>query len=271
MSQPTTNSTATLPLLALLLAGCTGPGLQGPDPLVGGSPIQNRISPPTSLAAGLSPTNTSGIGNNTATPTSGGQLPALPSPSSATSPAALAAGVMQTQDNSRDLRIPSTASGSSTTQGTPTSLTQEQPLWRDTSGTIPPSGNTQPSGATPPSAVQLTAPQPTGGGAMATTPMTAPSAPNSMSTTAPAALNVLPVSGKLQISTYEQAQEELARHHVTFQQFEVDNSVNQWRFHCWISDPDPAKPNVEHRYDAQGRSLIEAIQKVLDQMTLEHL
>ena len=107
---------ATAALVPVFLqAGCSGvPGFEGPDPLTGGPPIERRTSPAPSLAAGLSPAPTAA-----ATPTPAGQLPPLPTPSTATSQAALAAGVSQPLDSGRDLRI-----------GAPTGFAQDQPLWR---------------------------------------------------------------------------------------------------------------------------------------------
>jgi hypothetical protein len=100
---------------ALALAGCSGTaGFEGPDPLTGGPPIQRRTSPAPTLAAGLS---SSPAASPASPPT--GQLPPLPAPGSATSQAALAAGVSQPLDSGRDLRI-----------GASGSFAQEQPLWK---------------------------------------------------------------------------------------------------------------------------------------------
>ncbi len=203
----------------LLSAGCSGiAGFEGPDPLVGGPPIQKRTSPAPSLSAGLS---SAPQGNPAPAPQ--GQLPPVPTPSTATSQAALAAGVSQPLDTSRDLRI-----------GTPTAITPDQPLWR---GTDPP---TQPT-------ARLNGP-PLGPG------------------TPPAAPGVVQTGGGVPSDTLDQALEQLKARRVSWQRLETLDQGG-WRFRCAI--PNPAKPDTERTYDASGTSALEAVRRVLDQMTLE--
>jgi hypothetical protein len=223
----TTGAAAALLLAALVPAGCSGTaGFEGPDPLVGGPPIQRRTSPAPSLAAGLSPTPSGAA----AAPS--GQLPPLPTPSTATSQAALAGGVTQPLDSGRDLRI-----------GAPTAFAQEQPLWRGTDPAVAPPGarlvEPQPSGSPPP-----------------------PAAPPPAAGTPP----VMLTSGGASAGTLDQALEQLKARNVTWQLLEMQEKGG-WRFRCAL--PTPGKPDTERNYDATGATPLEAVRRALDQMALE--
>src|SRR5262245_59092140 len=87
----------------VLLAGCNGVGgFEGPDPLVGGTPVR-RSAPASGTAATGGPS---------------GSLPPLPAPGSTTALAGLASGVDQRlpADDSRNLRLEGAAAG-------------DRPLW----------------------------------------------------------------------------------------------------------------------------------------------
>jgi hypothetical protein len=230
-SRTTSGPTAVALLAALMLAGCSGTaGFEGPDPLTGGPPIQRRTSPAPTLAAGLSSSPSSGI-----TPTAAGQLPPVPTPSTATSQAALAGGVSQPLDTGRDLRI----------GGTPTAFAQEQPLWH---GADP---STQTPGA------HLTDPQMAGGSPPASVPVqTIPSAPT-----------IVPASGGGAASTLDQALKQLNEgRKVTWQRLETLDKGGWW-FQCSIANP--AKPDTEVHYEAKGATELEVVRSVLVQIGLE--
>jgi hypothetical protein len=219
-------------LVAFSLAGCAGTaGIDGPDPLTGGPPIQRRSSPAPTLAAGLSPTpSTSGT-------TSGGQLPPVPTPSTATSQAALAGGMSQPLDSSRDLRI-----------GAPTPVPADQPLWRGTDSSAQPfarlSDPQAPATAPPPSP----------------TPVPAP-------TSIPSTPAVVLTGAGSQVDSLDQALKQLrSGRRVTWERLETLDSGG-WYFQCAVANP--AKPDAEFNYKATGATEEEAVRKVLDQIALE--
>jgi hypothetical protein len=251
-------STAVL-LAALLLAGCSGTaGFEGPDPLTGGPPIQRRTSPAPSLAAGLAPPSAS-----ITTTGAAGQLPPVPTPSTATSQAALAGGLSQPLDSGgRDLRIGI---------GTPTALAPEQPLWR----------GTDPAASTPPSAARLNDPQfanplPGQPAPIQSGPAGSLPAQPAPVQSGPAGAAIAPVSMPgpnrtpvAQPETIDQAFQRLINgRSVTYQNLEsLDNG--KWRFRCAIADP--AKAGTERNFDATGATPLDAIHKAIDQITLEKL
>lgn len=218
-----------------LLAGCAGTaGFEGPDPLTGGPPIQRRTSPAPTLAAGLAP-------NAYATPNGGGAAGAVPpvsAPNTATSQAALAAGVLQPLDTSRDLRI-------GPPPPPPAALANEQPLWRGSETSAP--------------TAHLNDPQ---------TPADARSTPFATAGTAVSAPGfTLTGGGTTRVDSFERAEEQLLRRRVTWQKLESVGESGEWRFRCSVPNPDNA--NTERYYDARARSPLAAVQAVLDQMALE--
>lgn len=227
----TTGAAAAALLAALTPAGCSGlSGFEGPDPLVGGPPIQRRTSPAPTLAAGLSGNPSAATA---AAPT--GQLPPLPTPSTATSQAALAAGVSQPLDSGRDLRI-----------GTPTAFAQEQPLWRGSDA-----------GAS--AGARLSDPQPAGGAPVPAAPPAAAGAPS--------APGVVLAGGGAQADSLDQALRQLnTGRRVTWQRLETLEKGG-WLFQCAVANP--ANPNAEFNYKASGATELEAVRKVLDQIALE--
>jgi hypothetical protein len=230
-------------LAALLPAGCSGTaGFEGPDPLTGGPPIQKRTSPAPSLLAGLSSGPTT-----TPTPPPAGQLPPVPSPSTATSQAALAGGTAQPLDSGRDLRI-----------GTPTALAADQPLWRGSDpSTVPPA---LPPGPAPVGA-RLSDPVPAGGVAPvnAVVPPPNPAVP-----TAPA---IAVPSGASRADTLDQAFRQLQNGRtVSWQRLETLDGGG-WRFRCAVANP--TNPNVDSNYDAKGATELDAVRQVLDQIAME--
>jgi hypothetical protein len=244
-SRAKTGPPAAALLTALLLAGCTGTaGFDGPDPLTGGPPIQRRTSPAPSLVAGLSSNPPA-----SAAPAPTGQLPPVPTPSTATSQAALAAGVSQPLDSGRDLRI-----------GAPTAFTQEQtqqPLWRG-------------SDAAAPAGARLSDPQVSGASIapLATGPVTPPVSPAVLQpASVPTTPGVVLTGGGAQADTLDQALKQLnTGRTVTWQRLETVDKGG-WFFQCAIANP--AKPDNEFNYKASGATELEAVRKVLDQIALE--
>jgi hypothetical protein len=222
-------------LAATLLAGCSSTtGFDGPDPLTGGPAIQRRSSPAPSLAAGLASTPPPGA----ASPA--GQLPPVPTPSTATSQAALASGMTQPLDSSRDLRI-----------GAPTAMPADQPLWRGTESTAQPA---QPG-------VRLSDPQ------AANIPPPSVPGPVATPTGIPTTPAVVLTGGGIPVDALDQALRQLRTgRQVTWVRLEtLDNGG--WRFRCAIANP--ANPNSDLNYDATGATEVDAVRKVLDQIAVE--
>lgn len=220
-------------LAALVPAGCSGTGaLDGVDPLTGGPPIQRRTSPAPTLAAGLSPAP-SGI----QTPPTG-QLPPVPTPSTATSQAALANGAPQPLDNASNLRIGI---------GQPTAMTHDQPLWHSTDPATPPpaaNGGIVPAGVPAPAAPPAAAPR-----------------------AVPVAPPVVLPGGGGAAGSLDQAMQQLhTGRQVTWAKLETVEKGG-WSFQCAIANP--AKADTEFNYKATGSTELEAVRKVLDQIALE--
>jgi hypothetical protein len=221
-----------------LLSGCSGTaGFEGPDPLTGGPPIQRRTSPAPTLAAGLSP---GASGGASGTPVAAGQLPPVPTPSTATSQAALAGGVSQPLDNS-NLRI-----------GRPTALTPDQPLWHSTAPAVPPGAGVVPASNPPP--------QPT--------PVVTPAVPLGIGVAPAPVPAAVPQGAAAPAGTLDDALRQLnAGRHVTCARLELLES-GKWSFQCWIDNP--AKPGAEFHYEfKEAASDLEAVRRVLDQIALE--
>jgi hypothetical protein len=214
------------------MAGCSSTaGFEGTDPLTGGPPIQRRSSPAPSLAAGLASTPPA----SAATPP--GQLPPVPTPSTATSQAALASGLTQPLDSSHDLRI-----------GAPTAIAPDQPLWRGTDAASQPG-------------VRLSDPQ-----AAATPPVATPTSV-ATPTNIPTAPAVVLTGGGSHVDPLDQALRQLrSGRQVTWVRLETLESGG-WYFQCAIANP--ANPNSDINYKATGANEVEAVRKVLDQIALE--
>jgi hypothetical protein len=200
-----------------LLAGCRTTSSPEPkqapvDPLLGGPPIPQKgtSSPSSSPRADATP--------------------ALPAPSSSTSPAALANGAVPTLDPSRELSINDRGSG---TPATPTGG------WR---------GPGSAAGGAPD--VQLRPPVPAG----------QPGAPPRQD--APPVPAAAP-----RVATFEQAEEALSARGVTWQRLETAADTGEWKFSCFI--PNRANPNVHRTYEARARDQVAALQAVLDQIDRE--
>jgi hypothetical protein len=221
-------------LAACGLPGCSGTaGFEGPDPLTGGPPIQRRSSPAPTLASDLSPQPAS-----TPAPAPGGQLPPVPTPSTATSQAALAGGMSQPLDSSRDLRI-----------GAPTPMTTEQPLWRGNDTAAGPGARLN--GPHTPAATLAPSGPP-------------PAAPAANVPTAP---SMILTGGGGQADTLDQALRQLRNgRRVNWERLETQEN-GSWYFQCAIANP--AKPDAEFNYKASGATEVEAVRKVLDQIALE--
>jgi hypothetical protein len=90
---------------------------------------------------------------------------------------------------------------------------------------------------------------------------------------APGPAPVQPVSaqaagspGSASISSYEQAQVQLAAHGVTWQRLETWGD-NGWKFSCSI--PNPQNKFISRTYEAQARDYLSAMRAVLDQVSKE--
>jgi hypothetical protein len=219
------------------MAGCAGTtGFDGPDPLTGGPPIQRRSSPAPTLAAGLSSTPPA----SAATPA--GQLPPLPTPSTATSQAALASGMTQPLDSSRDLRI-----------GAPTAIPPDQPLWRGADATAQPG-------------VRLSDPQAANTPPPSPTPVATPASLSSSPAAIPTAPAVV-LTGGNQVDALDQALRQLRTgRQVTWVRLQSLESGG-WQFKCFVADP--AKPDHEQNYEATAATEVDAVRHVLDQLALD--
>jgi hypothetical protein len=204
--------------LLLLAAGCTGNrGLEG-DPLVGGGPPIGRPAPPPGGA----------------TATAGGAAAPIPPPPthSATSPAALAAGVPQPLPGDRDLRIGATASLPG----------------RDTDGWRNPAG-----GAT--GGARLTAPEPVSDGAARLTPTPAAGAVSLTSAPTPAAA-----------AEYVQLQEALRARGVSWQHLEMSSETGEWKFTCTVADPKNKSLLNFHEARSRDRYGLDALRAAIQEI-----
>jgi hypothetical protein len=203
-----------------LFAGCASEDRPTNDPLVGG--------PPARPAPGRSPQTVAG--------TAAGPTPALPAPSSSTSPAALAPGSFQPLDSNRELRI-----GNGDSSNVKTTMTGNN--WK---GQNAPSGVTlnRPEPATPESAPLRPEPRPEVRGA-------APS-------------GALTFAGGNRMMSYEQAEAVLTAKGVTWQRLETWGDAGEWKFSCSI--PNRNNPNIRRTYEARSNDSLGALRAVLDQI-----
>ncbi|HZY88005.1 MAG TPA: hypothetical protein VFE78_24430 [Gemmataceae bacterium] len=203
-------------LSLLLAAGCAGNrGLDG-DPLVGGGPPIARPAP----SAG------------TATAGAGAAAPIPPPPThSATSPAALAAGVPQPLPGDRDLRLGATASLPG----------------RDTDGWRNPSG-----GAT--AGARLSAPEPLADPAAARLAPTPAGGAGVALTSAPAA------------NEYVQLQDALRARGVSWQHLEMSSETGEWKFTCTVADPKNKSLLTLHEARSRDRYGLDAIRAAIQEI-----
>lgn len=206
-----------LVLAALCLpAGCrsTSPEpKQAPiDPLLGGPPLQQK---------GTSAPSSSSRADAT---------PALPAPSSSTSPAALANGAVPSLDPSRELAINDRGTGAPVT---PTGG------WRGPGSAV--------GGATPD--VQLRPPQTAGPPGV------------------PPRQDAPPIPTGPRAASFEQAEDLLRTRGVTWQRLETAADSGDWKFTCFV--PNRTNPNVHRTYEAQARDQLAALQAVIDQIDRE--
>jgi hypothetical protein len=206
-------------LSLLLAAGCAGNrGLDG-DPLVGGGPPIARPAP----SAG------------TATAGAGAAAPIPPPPThSATSPAALAAGVPQPLPGDRDLRIAAPAS----LPGRPDADGWRNPAGGGTAG----ARLSAPEPVTDPAAARLApTPAPSGGAAVALT-------------SAPAA------------AEYVQLQEALRARNVSWQHLETSSDTGEWKFTCTVADPKNKSLLNFHEARSRDRYGLDAIRTAIQEI-----
>jgi hypothetical protein len=205
-----------------VLSGCATqqrPAAPAVDPLLNGPPLP----PPPAARAEAPPPATSGPA-------------ALPAPTSATSPAALAPGTVQPLDPNHDLRIaggtaqPASSSGSGTWRGqsAPSDVALQRP---------------EPTAETPP--VQRLQPQPP---PVQPAPACAPTAAS-------------------RVATFEQAQTLLRSFGVTWQRLETGDDPGEWKFSCTI--PSRQNPNIHQRYEARANDQIAALRAALEQIERE--
>jgi hypothetical protein len=199
-------------LSLLLAAGCAGhSGLDG-DPLVGGGPPIGRPAPPPGGA----------------TATAGAAAPIPPPPThSATSPAALAAGVPQPLTGDRDLRIGATASLPG----------RDNDSWRNPAG------------------ARLTAPEPISDGAARLTPTPAGGAGVAL-TSAPTAA----------AAEYGQLQEALRARGVSWQHLEMSSETGEWKFTCTVADPKNKSLLNFHEARSRDRYGLDAIRAAIQEI-----
>lgn len=212
---------------SLPLVGCQQDGRMAAtdrDPLVGSQPPL----PPPPAPASASPTGVASLG----------PLPAPPSaftPTSQTSPAALAAGTPANFDRSQELRI-----GNAPAAPSPGPLTS-----------LPPPG---PPTGPPPPAPAVTLQQPAA-------PGPAPAWQDSAITPTAA------VAAPPQASNYEQLRQLLLARGVTYMRLETWGNQGGWKFTCSLLNPhDPGKMRT---YEAEAQQDVAAMQAVLDQMDKE--
>jgi hypothetical protein len=219
-------------LLVFLIVGCEssfGTRLQG-DPLLG---IHASPKPP----AGANPPS-----NAVAQPSSG-PIPALPATYTAPSTAAIASGETATSENPRELRI--TGEAISPASPSPGGGGEER------TGAV--------RGAAP--AVNIGNPEPAAPVGVTANSATVPVS-RGLGTPTPASP---PIGGAAaNIRTYEDAQQFLKQHGVTWQRMSQDEG--EWKFACGI--PNPSNPRVNKTYQTSRSfpDLLSAMQAVIAQI-----
>jgi hypothetical protein len=205
----------------VLSAGCNNDSrLKGNDPLAGGGPaIPLRSEAPAA----------------TTTSTPRGGVPPIPSPSSATSNAALAGGAFQpldsTRDPSRDLRIgngdpvPTAGGVRGPNEGTNATLNQPQPI-----------------------------PERTPQGQLTSDPKTKPLSP------------IQPVSGPAGASA-DALLALLQARGVSWYRLETSAETGEIKFTCSV--PNATNPNIRRMYEAKARDGRTAMLAILTQMDQE--
>jgi hypothetical protein len=209
-----------LPLsVAVFLAGCHSEGtktLTNTDPLLG--PV--TVQPAGSTGGAVPPGG--------AAPS--GSVPPLPAQGSITSNAALAPGMNQTLDPSRDLRIQGAPPGTGATNGG----------WRG------------------PSDVTLSQPETAGSLAARTEVRPLPAVP-----LAPVSPPVTARGVSAEASLLSQVTARGAK----FQMLQTWGDAGEWKFSCSI--PNRQNPNIRRTYEARAGDPVSAIQAVLDQIDRE--
>ncbi len=199
----------------LASAGCNGLNqtTAGPDPLLGGPALKG------SAQAKQAPANPTAV------------LPPWLAPSSATSNAALAAGVpLRAPDKDHDLRIgPAQGSGGSDGWAKQASATAA-----DRAGAV----------LRPPEPIVEPAPR---------------QEPN------PGYKPVPPATSRL--STVEEAKAQLAARGATYQKLEPVAETGEWKFICFV--PNRQNPKIHRTHEARARDPLAAMQAVLEQIDKE--